>query len=196
MRLKIFSFFVVLMLIVDTFAPVSKVKAQSLVEIALTLPVLVIGSEQEIEILYKPDKPEKDFAKYRLQFYIRTTDVTGGSVDGSCMQTVQTLVDANAGLNSLRLALSEGNKALVINSGEVEVPLEFCFGGTKRFAFEVGMPVPSNMMDRFVSNPDEIAAALKKDIYSVSILDSKGNTVAIGSDAIKVGFIYKPSSVR
>ena len=190
MRLKIFSFFVVLMLIVDTFAPVSKVKAQSLVLIAPTLPVLVIGSEQEIEILYKPHKRQQ-FAKYRPQFYIRTTDVTGGSVDGSCMQTVQTSVDAIAGLNSLRLTISGGNHALVINSGEVEVPLDSCFVDTKRFAFEVGMPVPPNMMDRFVSNPDAVAAALKKDIHGVSILDSKGNTVAFGSDAIKVGFIYK-----
>jgi len=178
MRWKFITMSAALVLVVILAAPrIGEVKAQGLVEYALILVVIPVGSDQEAEILWSHKKLPTTLCPtpsgvcpviYRI--------IANDPANPSCVQTVHASVVAIDGLNSLRLR--RDNDTLVINGGEVKVPLDTCFDD--RIAFEVGEPFPARMVDRIGSDPNAVAAVQKKEIHGVFFLDEAGRTVAIG----------------
>ena len=189
MRWKMFALITGLVLMVTISVPPSKVVAQGLVEYAIILVVIPVGTKEAGEVYWYLPHPSRDQSQggdvIKVAFLYKPARVSplDSSSDGPCTETVQSTVKAYPGFNTLNVKMGEGNESLLIN-GEVVELSESCLMGADRVAIQVGVPIPPSMVERFAADPTTVPAGLP-DIVGYTIVGQDGRTVAAGSDLLR-----------
>ena len=137
MRWKLLTLLPVLVLMVFTVTPF-KVKAQGLVEYALILVLIPVGTGETGEIIWERPNPGNSQEPVPPLLNQQTfTIVVTNTGDSSCpSDVVTTTVDSRPGLNSLTLGRKPTK--LIINGEEQDI--EECLGDDHRVAYQVGVP--------------------------------------------------------